>query len=230
MSDLVLLSGGMDSATALALSAQEGRAGAVLNINYSQRNAAEIQSARSLAEHYGVDYHFVDLSSWGAKLRSSFTDPTIDVPSGPYSNGVYGDGGADSTGVTVVPSRNGTFVFAALGIAQTLGHDRVVTAVHADDHDVYPDTRPEFIAAVNTAALLSTSGTVTVHTPFSRTSKAGIGKIGRSLGVPYELTWSCYSAGPSHCGTCGTCILRHDALTAGGHTDPTVYAVVPELV
>lgn len=127
---------------------------------------------------------------------------------------------ADSMATTVVPNRNATFLMAAAGIAQALGHDTVATAVHAGDHYLYPDCRPEFIRAANQAALAGTGGAVQIAAPFVDMAKADIAHLGRTLGVPFVLTWSCYEGGAQHCGACGTCRERRQALHG---FDPTTY-------
>ena len=214
--DLVLLSGGLDSTTLLALRAAKNTAALALSINYGQRHRRELHAATRIADYYGVDHAILDLTSWGRLLTgSALTDPTIDVPHGHYAD--------ESMRVTVVPNRNATLLMAAAGIAQTRGCTHVLTAVHAGDHPIYPDCRPEFIDAANRAAQLGTDGAVTIEAPFATITKTDIAAWARNLAVPVELTWSCYEGGEIHCGRCGTCVERIEALTDAGITDPTPY-------
>lgn len=144
MSSVVLLSGGMDSATALAWATQRGPVVSVVSVDYGQRHRRELDAAAALAAHYGVRQVVLDLSSFAAALTgNALTDPTVPVPEGHYS--------APSIAATVVPNRNATFLMAAAGVAAAAGADTVVTAVHAGDHPIYPDCRPEFIAAADHA-------------------------------------------------------------------------------
>lgn len=216
MSDLVLLSGGMDSATALGAAAREDRAGAALAVDYGQRHVKELAAARTVADHYNVELIVLDFTSWGRLLvGSSLTDPAVKVPHGHYA--------APSMAVTVVPNRNALLLMAAVGVADARGYGRVVTAVHAGDHTVYPDCRPEFIAAARVTAELATEGRVQIVAPFLDWSKAHIAELGGLLGVPYADTWSCYEGGERHCGRCGTCTERIEAFLAAGVFDPTSY-------
>jgi 7-cyano-7-deazaguanine synthase len=108
-------------------------------------------------------------------------------------------------------------------VAIGLGHDRVVTAVHAGDHAIYPDCRPEFIDALNEAIRLGTDGAVEIRAPFVNVSKTDIARIGYSAGAPFDLSWSCYEGGTLHCGRCGTCTERREAFRDSGVPDPTIY-------
>lgn len=216
MSSIVLLSGGMDSATALAWTAARGPVTAAVSVDYGQRHRRELDAAAALAAHYGVRQVVLDLSSFAAALPgNALTDQTVPVPEGHYS--------APSMAATVVPNRNATFLMAAAGVAAAAGADTVVTAVHAGDHPIYPDCRPEFIAAADHAARLGTGGAVGIAAPFCTITKTDIARIGADLAVPYHLTWSCYQGGDIHCGRCGTCVERIEAFTDAGITDPTRY-------
>jgi 7-cyano-7-deazaguanine synthase len=129
---------------------------------------------------------------------------------------------------TVVPNRNLIMLAVAGGIAAATGAEAVATGVHAGDHPIYPDCRPEFIQAASVAIGLGTAGLgahdVRVYAPFVDLTKTRIAQIGEELDVPWELTWSCYEGGELHCGRCGTCVERIEALTDAGVTDPTAYA------
>lgn len=213
---LVLLSGGMDSTALLALAKSRGPVVGALSVNYGQRHAVELDAARKVAEHFGVRHLVLDLTSWGSLLSgSALTDSSVEVPEGHYA--------APSMAVTVVPNRNATMLMAAAGVAESLGADVVLTAVHAGDHHVYPDCRPEFIAAASLAANLGTGGKVSIDAPFVNISKTQIAELGEGYNAPFELTWSCYKGGEFHCGVCGTCVERREAFHDSGVTDPTIY-------
>lgn len=213
---LVLLSGGMDSTVALADALANGDTVHTLSVNYGQRHVREIDAARAVAIYYGVPHDILDLSSFGALVNSSLTSPDMPVPEGAYD--------APSMSATVVPNRNATFLMAAVGIAQSRGADQVVTAVHAGDHPVYPDCRPEFIDAANHTAQAATEGQVTIRAPFVEMSKAAICRYGTRLEAPLHLTWSCYQGRDLHCGRCGTCTERAEAFHLADVPDPTEYA------
>ncbi|ONH58384.1 7-cyano-7-deazaguanine synthase QueC [Frankia sp. CcI49] len=214
--DLVLLSGGLDSSTLLAERAKENTARLALSVNYGQRHARELRAAADVAAHYRVPHLLLDLTGWGSLLAgSALTDEAVDVPHGHYA--------AESMRATVVPNRNATLLMAAAGVALAHGCDRVLTAVHAGDHPIYPDCRPEFIAAASEAAQRGTDSTVAVEAPYVHTSKADIARIAGLVGLPVALTWSCYEGGERHCGRCGTCVERAEALHLAGVPDPTSY-------
>lgn len=214
--NLVLLSGGMDSTTALAQAAELGDVFA-LSINYGQRHIRELAFAALVAEYYDAEHDVLDLSGWGKLLTgSALTDPSVPVPHGHYA--------AESMRLTIVPNRNATMLMAAVGVAQARGCDQVITAVHAGDHAVYPDCRPEFIVSADATARLGTDGQVGIGAPFQTMTKTHVASLGGMLGVPYGLTWSCYEGGLAHCGKCGTCTERIEAFTDSGVPDPTIYA------
>lgn len=216
ISRVVLLSGGMDSTTALAWALNRGPVLAALSVNYGQRHSKEIDHAAMIAQQAGVKHLVLDLSSWGKLLGgSALTDDAVTVPDGHYA--------AESMRITVVPNRNATMLMAAAGVAQALGAGAVVTAVHSGDHHIYPDCRPEFVAAASNAASLGTDGAVVIEAPFVGVSKTEIARIGYELGAPLHMSWSCYKGGEKHCGTCGTCVERREAFQDSGVTDPTEY-------
>lgn len=211
---VVLLSGGMDSAVALALEAREGDARLAISVDYGQRHRKELRAAEALAAYYGVDHEILDLTGWGSLLKgSSLTDPSVPVPEGNYDE--------PSMAITVVPNRNATMLMAAAGIASAIGAQRVVTAVHSGDHTIYPDCRPEFIQAASLASLLGAG--VSVTAPFADATKTDIARVGSQIGVPFGLTWSCYNGGRVQCGRCGTCRERQEAFLEAGIEDPTIY-------
>ena len=226
-SPLVLLSGGMDSSTLLAYSLvdpndpQRVVTATALFVNYGQRHVRERTSSQDIALHYGVEWMELDLTAFGRSVRSALTSAPSDIP---VPHGHYT---AESMVATVVPNRNATLISAAAGIAASRGRTVVRTAVHAGDHAVYPDCRPEFVEAIDTATRLGCG--VGVDAPFVNVSKADIAARGFALGVPYDLTWSCYEGGQpgrpdQHCGKCGTCVERAEAFDLAGVVDPTDYA------
>lgn len=218
--DLVLFSGGLDSATLLAETAKNGTAVLALTVDYGQRHRRELDSARAIATYYSIDHLVLDLSSWGRLLTgSALTDSRVAVPHGHYAH--------ESMKATVVPNRNATMLSAAAGVAQARGCDRVLTAVHFGDHPIYPDCRPQFIRALARATELATDGAVTIDAPYVGTLKTDIARTTGKLGLPVGLTWSCYEGGDLHCGRCGTCIERIEALHDAGVPDPTIYKEPP---
>lgn len=221
---LVVLSGGMDSTAALALAVASGRDVHTLSVDYGQRHRRELDAAAAVAARYRVAHRVVDLSGLRAVLGgSALTDDDVDVPLGHYA--------APSMAATVVPNRNAILANVAVGAAMALKADAVVLGVHAGDHPIYPDCRPEFVAALNAAVAAGTAGhhQVRVEAPFVHLSKAAICALAVQLGAPLELTWSCYQGGDLHCGQCGTCTERREAFTLAGATDPTTYLGTPVL-
>lgn len=210
MSTLTLLSGGMDSSTLVPYV----QADAAVFVDYGQRHVRERESAIDIAAHYGIALYQLDLTAYGASVASALTTPGTEVPHGHYT--------AENMAVTVVPNRNAVLLSVAAGIAATLGYDAVATAVHAGDHAIYPDCRPEFLSALDAATRLSCG--VSINAPFARWTKAAIAASAVELGVPLELTWSCYEGGEVHCGRCGTCVERAEAIASTGLVDPTTYA------
>jgi 7-cyano-7-deazaguanine synthase len=212
--DLILLSGGLDSTTLLA--SRVDTVGLAVSVDYGQRHARELVAARRVAEYYGISDVIVDLTSWGALLSgSSLTDDTVPVPHGHYEH--------ESMRATVVPNRNAILLMAAAGVAMSHNLTTVLTAVHSGDHAIYPDCRPEFIAAISHAVSLGTDGEVAIEAPFADITKTDIARLACQLEVPVALTWSCYEGGTVHCGRCGTCYERREAFTETGLTDPTIY-------
>lgn len=212
----VLLSGGLDSATATAVAHEEGSLAATISVNYGQRHVRELDAAREVAQFYGVEHLEIDLQAWGRLLTgSALTDSTVDVPSGAYAK--------DNMALTVVPNRNATFLMAAVGVAQSRSLSEVWTAVHAGDHALYADCQPDFVSAIALASRRSTGGEVDIKAPFVTISKTEIVRIADEIDAPLHLTWSCYRGGSKHCGFCGTCIERRSAFADADIADPTEY-------
>ena len=217
---VVLLSGGLDSATVLAVAHRDGYACHALSFNYGQRHVAELKAAERVAKALGAAAHKtvgLDLSAIGG---SALTDPSIAVPDHP-SAGIP---------VTYVPARNTVFLAVATGWAEVLEADRIFIGVNAVDYSGYPDCRPEFVAAFERVANLGTKAGVEgrglrIEAPLVDLSKAEIIRLGTGLGVDYGLTVSCYSADDrGHaCGVCDSCRLRRQGFQEAGIPDPTVY-------
>jgi 7-cyano-7-deazaguanine synthase len=216
---VVLLSGGLDSYTAAAITGAQGFRLYALTVRYGQRHAVEVAAARDVARALGVARHVeidVDLSAFGG---SSLTG-AAPVPK---------DRALDETGIpsTYVPARNTVFLALALGWAEVLGARDIVIGVNAVDYSGYPDCRPAFIAAFERLASLATAAGVagarfTIHAPLQAMSKSEIILRGRELGLDYGLTVSCYDPGPdaSPCGRCDSCQLRARGFTEAGVADP----------
>lgn len=211
---VVLLSGGMDSTVLTAELVRCGGPVVGLSIYYGQRHDCELKAAAAVAEHLGIEHDVIDASTVGAGLASALTDPAMAVPEGHYS--------ADTMSATVVPGRNLLFAAIAVAHAASSGHQVVALAVHAGDHPVYPDCRPEFTTALGVLAH-STYG-VQVSAPYVRLTKAEICARGAEVDAPMGLSWSCYQGGEVHCGRCGTCVERAEAFALAGVPDPTAYA------
>jgi 7-cyano-7-deazaguanine synthase len=222
---IVLLSGGLDSATALAMARAQGLQCHTLAVSYGQRHAAELAAARRISSLLGAVEHremHVDLAGIGG---SALTDSRIAVPQAP----------ASGIPVTYVPARNTLLLALALGWAEVAGASEIFIGVNAVDYSGYPDCRPEFIAAFGQLAQLATrtgveGGQFHIRAPLIAMSKAQIIRAGMALGVDYGETVSCYqaSAQGEACGRCDSCRLRREGFVAAGVPDPTRYAVNPE--
>jgi 7-cyano-7-deazaguanine synthase len=223
---VVLLSGGLDSATALALATARGFACHALSFDYGQRHRFELDAARRVAAAGGVVDHRIvslDLTAAGGFGRSALTD-RIDVPK---------DRALEEEGipVTYVPARNTIFLSIALGYAEVVGAYDLFIGVNAVDYSGYPDCRPEFIEAFGRLANLATAAAVegrgrfTIHAPLIHMTKAEIIRTGLELGVDYALTYSCYDPllGDKPCGRCDSCRLRRAGFADAGATDPMDY-------
>jgi len=219
---IILLSGGLDSITVLALAQQQGYRCHALSFDYGQRHNAELAAAASIARRYGVVDHKVIKLGLGSIGGSALTDDNIAVPMTPQSG----------IPVTYVPARNTIFLALALGWAEVLDVSDVFIGVNAVDFSGYPDCRPEFIEAFQNMANLATKAGVEgrriqIHTPLIALSKAEIIRKGLELGVDYSLTVSCYSADDEGraCGSCDACRLRREGFNNLNVVDPTRYVM-----
>jgi 7-cyano-7-deazaguanine synthase len=216
---VAIVSGGMDSVTLAYLLDSEGYELHLLSVDYGQRHRKEISYAKRCAERLGAACDVVDISHVGRLLSGSALTDDVEVPHGHYA--------AENMAVTVVPNRNAIMLSIAYGVAVARGATLVAAAVHAGDHYVYPDCRPQFVEAFDAMQRQAVEGfgdpDLRLHAPFIHKTKAEIVEIGTSLGVPYEDTWSCYEAGEIHCGLCGTCNERKEAFQLATVPDPTKY-------
>ncbi len=217
---VVLLSGGMDSATCLAIARRAHARVAALTVVYGQRHAREIRAARSLARRFRVDEHTVVAVPLGALVRSSLTERRRRLPSGGPRPGRIPS--------TYVPARNTVLLSLALGYAESRGLDRIYLGANAIDYSGYPDCRPRFLRAFERVARLGTKVGVEgrrgpkIVTPLLRLTKAGVVRRGERFGVPWALTWSCYRGGVRPCGRCDSCRLRARGFRGAGIRDPLV--------
>jgi 7-cyano-7-deazaguanine synthase len=217
---VVLVSGGLDSATTLALARERGFVCHALSIDYGQRHRAELDAARNVADAQGAVEHRVvrvDLSGWGG---SALTDANIRVPTE----------GSSGIPVTYVPARNTIMLSLALGWAEVLNADAIFCGANAVDYSGYPDCRPEYFAAFQTLARLATKvgvegHAIVIETPIIGLSKADIVREGTRLGVDFSRTVSCYQASEAGeaCGVCDACRLRREGFERAGIADPTRY-------
>lgn len=220
---VILISGGLDSTTVLAIARAEGYACYTISFDYGQRHRVELEAAaRTAAAHGSLEHKVIklDLRSIGG---SALTDDAIDVPEDAPTE-------ADTVPITYVPARNTVFLSIALGWAEVLGADDIFIGVNAVDFSGYPDCRPDYIAAYEVMANLATRSGVegrhlAIHAPLMRLSKAEIIQWGERLGVDYALTVSCYQADAQGraCRKCESCRLRRQGFEQAGVKDPTAY-------
>lgn len=219
---VAVVSGGMDSVTLAHLAYVNGMELTLVGVNYGQRHVRELRCAMKCAARLDAAYHEVDLSSvTGLLSGSALTDPSVPVPEGHYAD--------ESMTATVVPNRNATMICVAAAVAVGQGAGQVWVGVHAGDHPIYPDCRPEFIAEMAALLRTATDTDLVLDAPFVHRTKAHICALGDQLGVPWGDTWSCYVGGDEHCGVCGTCVERREAFVLAQVTDPTRYLSTPPL-
>lgn len=205
MKYVVIVSGGMDSVTLLGHLRAQGHTLRVLSFDYGQRHKRELTYARRVCKAWSIPHRVVDLTTLTPLLNRSALTGKTKVPHGHYE--------APSMKLTVVPNRNMIMLAVAIGYAENLQYDAVAIANHAGDHAIYPDCRPEFIDALDRASQVGTYQAIKLHAPFVALTKGEIAKIGLQLGVDYDRdTYSCYEGKVIHCGKCGTCVERTQAL------------------
>ena len=211
---LIIVSGGMDSIT--LLHERKDTIALAVSFDYgSNHNAREIPFARLHCQRLGIRHVVIPLAFMQQYFKSSLLEGADAIPDGHYAD--------SNMKSTVVPARNGIMLSIAVGIAESNSLRRVLIANHGGDHAIYPDCRPEFITAIDAAAKAGTYVDVAIEAPYTNISKTDIARRGKSLAIDYSETWSCYKGGQVHCGTCGTCVERKEALREAGIADPTVY-------
>ena len=212
---IIVLSGGLDSTTMLY--EYRDRIALALSFDYgSNHNARELAFARLHCERLGIPHIIIPLDFIHQYFRSSLLEGADAIPEGNYND--------DNMRSTVVPFRNGIMLAIAAGMAETRGLTRIMMANHAGDHAIYPDCRQSFVDAMNQAIQAGTYEGITLFTPYTNLTKADIARHGKALGIDYSETWSCYKGGEKHCGKCGTCTERREALREAGIDDTTEYA------
>uniref|UniRef100_A0AB33JIZ7 7-cyano-7-deazaguanine synthase n=4 Tax=unclassified Prevotella TaxID=2638335 RepID=A0AB33JIZ7_9BACT len=211
---VIIVSGGMDSITLLYDKKNEIALG--ISFDYgSNHNAKEIPFAKMHCQRLGIKHITIKLDFMHQYFKSSLLEGSNAIPEGHYAD--------DNMKSTVVPFRNGIMLSIAIGIAESHHLTKVLMANHGGDHTIYPDCRPEFIDSINSAANTGTFINVSVIAPYTNITKGDIANIGKQLGLDYSETWSCYKGGETHCGKCGTCIERQEALREANITDTTIY-------
>lgn len=211
---VIIVSGGMDSVTLLYDKKDE--IALALSFDYgSNHNAKEIAFAKEHCRRLGIEHKIIKLSFMTEYFQSSLLSGAEAIPEGHYAD--------DNMKSTVVPFRNGIMLSIAIGIAENENLSKVLIANHGGDHAIYPDCRPGFIKGINEAAMNGTYRHVMVVAPYTNITKTDIAFIGKRLGIDYSETWSCYKGLEHHCGKCGTCVERKEALAAAGIDDKTIY-------
>lgn len=213
---LIIYSGGLDSTTLLY--EEKSRIALAVTFDYGSNHAEhEMSCAKFHCLNLGIEHLIIDLGLIKMYMPSSLTEGASTVPEGRYDDA--------NMRSTVVPFRNGIMLSVACGIAESRGFGRVLMANHSGDHAVYPDCRPSFVNAMDTAMRLGTYVGVRLAAPYTNMTKTEIVRRGHELGVDYAHTYSCYKGGKYHCGCCGTCTERREAFAQAGIEDPTVYEI-----
>lgn len=216
MKALIILSGGLDSTTALYWAKSQYNEIEALTFNYgSKHNDIEYSYAKRTCEKLGVKLTRIDLDFINKYFKSDLLKSGGEIPEGYYNE--------ENMKSTVVSFRNGIMLSIAAGFAESNNCDVLVLGNHSGDHAIYPDCRPEFIKGIKEAVYQGTEKHIEVVSPFCNMSKADIVKLGSELGVDFSLTYSCYKGGEKHCGKCGTCTERKEAFGQAGVKDPTEY-------
>ena len=211
---LIIVSGGMDSITLLHY--RKEQISLAVTFDYgSNHNRRETEYAAYHCKSLGIEHIVIPLSFIHDYFKSSLLQGADAIPEGHYT--------AENMKSTVVPFRNGIMLAVACGIAESRGLDRVLIANHNGDHAIYPDCRENFIAAMGKAMEAGTYEHISIDAPFTDISKTDIALIGKRLGIDYSKTYSCYKGGEKHCGKCGTCVERKEALCNAGIEDTTEY-------
>ena len=211
---IIIVSGGMDSVTLLY--DFKDRIALGISFDYgSNHNAKEIPFARWHCEQLGIEHITIDLAFMPQYFKSSLLEGADAIPEGHYAD--------ENMKSTVVPFRNGIMLSIAAGIAESRGLKYVMMANHGGDHTIYPDCRAEFVEAMSEATKAGTFPGIEILAPYTNITKADIARRGKELGIDYSKTWSCYKGADVHCGKCGTCVERKEALRDAGIEDTTIY-------
>ncbi len=204
---IIVLSGGMDSTT--LIHERKDQIALAVTFDYgSKHNAREIECARKNCEMLGIEHIVIPLEFMGQYFKSSLLIGGEDIPEGHYAD--------ENMKSTVVPFRNGIMLSIAAGLAESRGLKKVMLANHGGDHAIYPDCRPGFVDAMSDAIKQGTYDGIIIDAPYTNITKSDIARIGKRIGVDYNLTYSCYKGGEKHCGKCGTCVERMEALRDAG--------------
>ena len=204
---ILVLSGGMDSTT--LLHDRKDQIALAVTFDYgSKHNAREIECARKNCEMLGIEHIVIPLEFMGKYFKSSLLIGGEEIPEGHYAD--------ENMKSTVVPFRNGIMLAIAAGLAESRGLKKVMLANHGGDHAIYPDCRPGFVDAMSEAIKEGTYDGIVIDAPYTNITKSDIARIGKRIGVDYTLTYSCYKGGEKHCGKCGTCVERMEALRDAG--------------
>ncbi|MEM4409836.1 MAG: 7-cyano-7-deazaguanine synthase QueC [Candidatus Caldarchaeum sp.] len=216
------VSGGVDSTTLLYKALNDGLVPFALTFIYGQKHSREVYFASALCKRLGVVHKVLDLSPLREVLfGSALTDEGVEIPEVPESSSYY-----EALRSTIVPNRNAIFLAVATGYAVSIGAKVVLFGAHYSDRGVYPDCRAEFVEAFAIAERIAIDDPdFVIEAPFVGMDKRDIVRLGVSLGVPYECTWSCYKGGEVHCGVCSSCRERRRAFAEAGVQDPTTYAI-----
>lgn len=214
---MIILSGGMDSVTLLY--EYEEEIALAITFDYgSNHNKREEEFAKYHCEKLGIEHITIPLTFIHDYFKSSLLEGASAIPDGHYED--------ETMKSTVVPFRNGIMLSVACGLAESRELEKVLIANHFGDHAIYPDCRKGFIDAMSEAMKCGTYKGITIDAPYTTITKTDIAKIGKSLGIDYSKTYSCYKGGEKHCGKCGTCVERKEALRDAGIEDPTEYEVL----
>ncbi len=204
---VIVLSGGMDSTT--LLHERKEQIALAVTFDYgSKHNAREIECARKNCEMLGIEHIVIPLEFMEKSFKSSLLIGGEEIPEGHYAD--------ENLKSTVVPFRNGIMLSIAAGLAESRGLKKVMLANHGGDHAIYPDCRPGFVDAMSEAIKQGTYDGIVIDAPYTNITKSDIARIGKRIGVDYNLTYSCYKGGEKHCGKCGTCVERMEALRDAG--------------
>lgn len=211
---LIVVSGGMDSTTMLYEYADQ--IALAVTFDYGANHGPkEIPMAQMHCKRLGIEHIVIKMDFMQQHFQSSLLSGAENIPEGSYDD--------ENMRSTVVPFRNGIMLSIACGLAESRGLKRLMIANHAGDHAIYPDCRPAFVQAMSQATQEGTYDHICIEAPYTNLTKGEIAAHGKQLGLDYSETWSCYKGGEKHCGKCGTCVERREALAEAGIPDPTIY-------